>query len=432
MMEAINKFPLEWIKTSLGEVAELKTGGAAPQGDKYFKDGTNPFVRVQHFDGSTKYVQHWDLITDEAVRAKRLKLFPKETILFPKSGASIRLEKRAKLLVDSYVVSHLCCVLPKAIDSDFLYYWLKLVRFSHAVDGSTLPYLNLNELSKRSLLLPPRPEQKRISAVLSLVQQAIEEQKQKVELITELKKTLMQKLFTEGTCGEPQKQTEIGTIPESWKVVELQTTGDVVYGIQASVANNLEPIGTRILTNKNITLDGGFSLDKINYFELRTKRHYQTILKIGDLLFNWRSGSKEHVGKTAYFDLDGEYTHSSFILRIRPNDSVNGRFLYHFFNWLRETGYFIKLQTYAVNAKFNKSAVNVLPTVKPSRKEQDDIAVAIDAVIDLEDAAKHKRDTMISLFRTLLHQLMTGEICVNDLNLAELEIEVWEEQEKAV
>ncbi len=31
----------------------------------------------------------------------------------------------------------------------------------------------------------------------------------------------MQKLFTEGLYGEKQKETEIGLIPKSWKVVRL-------------------------------------------------------------------------------------------------------------------------------------------------------------------------------------------------------------------
>jgi len=288
---------------------------------------------------------------------------------------------------------------------------------------TTIPNMSKSRLGGLPMPIPPLPEQQHVAAVLSLLQRAIEQEERLIALTTELKKALMHKLFTEGTRGEPQKQTEIGPIPESWEVVELQTTGDVVYGIQASVANNFEPVGTRILTNKNITLDGDFDLNKINYFELRTKRHHQTILKKGDLLFNWRSGSKEHVGKTAYFDLAGEYTHSSFILRIRPKENVNGRFLYHFFIWLRESGYFVKLQTYAVNAKFNKSAVNILPTARPSIEEQRDIAAAIDTVIHHENNARRRRDSLTVLFRTLLHQLMTAEIQVNDLDLSELGIE---------
>ena len=38
----------------------------------------------------------------------------------------------------------------------------------------------------------------------------------------ELKKALMHKLFTEGLRCEPQKQTEIGPIPESWEMMQFE------------------------------------------------------------------------------------------------------------------------------------------------------------------------------------------------------------------
>ena len=51
--------------------------------------------------------------------------------------------------------------------------------------------------------------------MLGLVQRAIEQQERLIALTTELKKALLHKLFTEGLRGEPQKQTEIGPVPES-------------------------------------------------------------------------------------------------------------------------------------------------------------------------------------------------------------------------
>ena len=191
--------------------------------------------------------------------------------------------------------------------------------------------------------------------------------------------------------------------------MKLETTGDVVYGIQAAVASNLAPIGTPILTNKNITLDGDFNLKKLNYFKLTSKRHFATILQKGDILFNWRSGSKLHVGKTAYFDLDGEWVHSSFILRIRPDQKINGRYLFYYFNHLRIAEFFVKLQTYAINAKFNKSAVNALPTAVPNRDEQDEIANILDSAQRKIDFVKQKHRVLQDFFRTLLQELMTGK-----------------------
>ncbi len=69
--------------------------------------------------------------------------------------------------------------------------------------------------------LPPLDEQRQIAAVLSAVQRAIERQERLIALTAELKKALMHKLFTEGTRGEPLKQTEIGPVPESWETVRL-------------------------------------------------------------------------------------------------------------------------------------------------------------------------------------------------------------------
>ena len=268
--------------------------------------------------------------------------------------------------------------------------------------------------------LPPLPEQRKIAAVLGLVQRAIEQQERLIALTTELKKALLHKLFTEGLRGEPQKQTEIGPVPESWEQRPLEEAGEVVYGIQAAVANNLKPVGMKILTNKNITLDGKIILDALNYFVLKTKRHHDTVLKKGDLLFNWRSGSKEHVGKTAYFDLDDEFTHSSFILRIRPTDEVTGKYLFYYLNFLRESGYFVKSQTFSVNAKFNKSAINRLPTYLPGDDERSEIVTTLDAVTRKIDVVESQRRLLEDLFRTLLHQLMTAQIRVNDLDLDEI------------
>lgn len=317
----------------------------------------------------------------------------------------------------------LAAIRARNIDSGFLYFYLQKIEsyIDSLGSGAIFKAINKSQLSK----LPindagiPLPEQKKIAHILSTVQRTIEAQEHIIQTTAELKKALMHKLFTEGLRNEPQKRTEIGPIPESWEVVRLEETGTVVYGIQASVANNLVPIGTRILTNKNLTLDGEFDLGKINYFELKTKRHLATILNKGDILFNWRSGSKHHIGKTAYFNLDGEWVHSSFILRIRPNPQINGRFLFYYLNYLREAEYFVKLHTYSINAKFNKSAVNALSTVLPSREEQDQIVNTLDAVQRKIELAAIKQQAHRNLFHTLLHKLMTAETRVHKASFFE-------------
>ena len=72
--------------------------------------------------------------------------------------------------------------------------------------------------------VPPLPEQRKIAGVLGMVQRALEQQERLLQLTAELKKTLLHQLFTQGLRGEPQKQTEIGLVPESWGVTTLENS----------------------------------------------------------------------------------------------------------------------------------------------------------------------------------------------------------------
>jgi type I restriction enzyme S subunit len=137
---------------------------------------------------------------------------------------------------------------------EFTAFFLEFLRLGRFGSGASVPTLDRNVFRTLPIVVPPPCEQRKIAAVLGLVQRAIEQQERLIALTTELKKALLHKLFTEGLRGEPQKQTQIGPVPENWEQHPLEEAGEVVYGIQAAVASNLNPVGTMILTNKNITL----------------------------------------------------------------------------------------------------------------------------------------------------------------------------------
>lgn len=145
---------------------EITSGGAAPQGDKYFINGKYPFVRVVdmgNLHGQKYMLQTRDLLND--VGAEKLRLFPSGTILFTKSGASLLLNQRAILKVPMYVVSHIGCLIPnEAIISEWLYYWMKTVDFNIYAHATTLPSLKLTTIKELRIPVPTIPEQERIVA----------------------------------------------------------------------------------------------------------------------------------------------------------------------------------------------------------------------------------------------------------------------------
>ena len=66
---------------------------------------------------------------------------------------------------------------------------------------------------------PPLPEQRKIAAILSSVDDAIEKTQAVIDQVQVVKKGLMQELLTRGIPGRHTrfKKTEIGEIPEEWR-----------------------------------------------------------------------------------------------------------------------------------------------------------------------------------------------------------------------
>jgi type I restriction enzyme S subunit len=195
----IGEIPEDWEVVRLGGVGEIYSGGNAPQEAKYFENGQYPFIRVQHFDGEKPYIENWDLINEEAIKKYNLKLFPAETIIFPKSGASIQLEKRAKLKIPAYIVNHLCALIinQNKANIDFILNYLKNIKLFEFSGGSTLPYLNISKISKIPIPLPPLPEQQEIAEILQTIDKKIEIEKKKKELYEELFKTMLNKIMNQ-------------------------------------------------------------------------------------------------------------------------------------------------------------------------------------------------------------------------------------------
>ena len=141
-------------------------------------------------------------------------------------------------------------------------------------------------------MLPPLPEQRKIAAILSSVDDAIEKTQAVIDQVQVVKRGLMQELLTRGLPGRHTrfKQTEIGKVPEEWAIVRIIDVADVDYGISAAVSANTDPgIGWPILTGANLTLDGQIDLFKLVYHEPPSKERFY--LRKNDLLLNWRSMS---------------------------------------------------------------------------------------------------------------------------------------------
>lgn len=168
----------------LSEVCEILAGNSAPQDKELFANGTYPFFRtadVGMVHLSDNLVSSMDYLNDAGISG--LKLFPKGTILFPKSGASTFLNHRAILGVDGYVSSHLACIIcdPSKINNKYLYRILINIDARSLTADQAYPSLNLKQISGIKIPLPPLHIQEEIVKEIEGFQKIIDGARQVVE-----------------------------------------------------------------------------------------------------------------------------------------------------------------------------------------------------------------------------------------------------------
>jgi type I restriction enzyme S subunit len=187
--------------------------------------------------------------------------------------------------------------------------------------------------------------------------------------------------------------------------VPISSIAKVTYGISEAVASNKDPsIGWPILTGANITLAGTLNLSKIVYIKEPKKEDF--ILKPGDLLLNWRSGSEEHVGKTAIFDLNANYTYASFVLRIRTDDKTNRMFLWRLLNHMREFRLFGTSTSQQINFKMNAAMFREVEVVVPPREIQDGIVTHLRGLWKAQAAIRKRKDKTKSLSNKMIEGIV--------------------------
>jgi type I restriction enzyme S subunit len=217
----------------------------------------------------------------------------------------------------------------------------------------------------------------------------------------------MQKLFIEGLRGEAQKETEIGAVPESWEVVKVMDTGSVVTGSTPSTSRADFYGGDYDLVSPG-DLDRGKYVGAVQ--KKLTALGFDQCRKLprGAVLV----GCIGNIGKLGIVANDRSATNQQ-INAIIPNDRFNGEFLYYAIHHHRA-----RLESMAGKVTIpliNKSNFERFQIAAPKREVQDVIASSLDAVDKKTSVAEKKRDALQDLFRTLLHELMTGKVRVGEV-----------------
>jgi len=408
----IGKIPKDWGIVRLKDVANISSGNTAPQDDKYFENGKYPFIRVQHLKEleEEKYPSIYDLVNDHAINELKLKRIKKGSIIFPKSGESIRLEKRAILKEDAYVVNHLAVIDPSSpnVNNLFLFYYLLSFRTSNYLTKTTMPSLNLSMINSFLAPLPLLPEQQKIGEVLSTVDQAIQKSNEIIAKTERLRKGLMQELLTKGIGHKEFKDTEIGRIPKEWEVVRLGDMTKVTVGYVGPISEfyTSKNNGIPLLSTTNISEDG-IKLEELKYvtFEFY-RRNKKSRIFPNDVIIarHGLSGTAAVVPESLK---EGQCLN---VVIVRASEKFESKFIEYHFNFKLTRERLVGWKSGSVQGVVNTKVLEKFKFPIPPLHEQRKIASilsTVDAKLELERKEKAKLER---IKQGLMDLLLTGKI----------------------
>jgi type I restriction enzyme S subunit len=415
----IGEFPGHWRVQRFDSLFTVQQG---KQVSKMNRIGENqrPFLRTKNVSWGGLDLSELDEMHFSEAEENRLALFPGD-LLVCEGGDIGRTAIWAGVLPRCYYQNHLHRARLRdepATDSQFTLYWLWYafdigsVYFGRG-NATTIPNLSQSKLCELLLPVPPLTEQRRIAGVLSVVQRAIEQQERLIARTKELKKALLHQLFTHGLHGESQKQTEIGPVPESWDVVPLGSL--VVDAPQVNMRSEAERI-IQYIDVSSISRDHLRIRSTESFVLKEAPGRARKKVRAGDVIFATVRPTLLRLVRIAG-EYDGQVCSTAFCVLRDKNERTSGRFIYY----LLQREQFLK-QLAAIESGASYPAVKdgqvkgqLVPV--PQEAEQVDIAANLEACDAKIDLHRRKHTALTNFFRTLLHQLMTAQIRLHDIDL---------------
>jgi type I restriction enzyme, S subunit len=227
----------EWKKVRLGDSVNIQRGYAFKSKD-YREKGV--FVlRVSNLTSS------YSVSTENAVfvpetflqEYKEYQLEEGDILLVMVGATTGKIARVPKQVLPALLNQNLWNLKPQSgWNKDFFFYMIQreIEGFLSKKHGSAREFLKQSEFLELEISCPSLPEQRKIAAILSSVDEAIAKTEAIIKQTEKVKKGLMQQLLTKGIGHTKFKKTEIGEIPEEW---EVKSIDELVFVNPESLSN---------------------------------------------------------------------------------------------------------------------------------------------------------------------------------------------------
>jgi type I restriction enzyme S subunit len=321
--------------------------------------------------------------------------------------------KSVRFTVDVAINQDLKALIPRpTLSADFLHAWLHghEAEIAASATGSTVKGIRVGHLEGMHLLLPPLPEQKKIAAILSSVDEAIQATQLVIEQTRRVKEGLLQDLLTRGLPGHERfKQTVIGEIPESWEVVHLQQACshivDCPHSTPVYEEDGVPCIRTADLDRDGLHVERAFRVSEATY----ATRTVRLIPELGDIIYS-REGER--------FGIAAPVGHERVclgqrVMQFRAAEDMVPKFLLAVLNSASVYQQAASCVGSTTAPHVNIEDIRRFRIPKPPYPEQAAIADAVEPLIVTIREGKEQLPALHRLKAGLLQDLLTGKVRVS-------------------
>lgn len=381
-------------RKKLGEIANISAGQGAPQGAENYSEEGTPFVKAGDLFYLVNGERECDIqkVSEEVAKNHRLKLYPKGTVLFAKSGMSCMKGYVYATNAECYVVSHLACIMPFDVDSKYLKYYFEYHKPNQLVKDASYPSISLADIAEMPINVFDDQTEAKIVDNLDAVNSLIAKSKEELGLLDNIVKSRFVEMFGDPLVDDMRYlKVQLGSLADvgsSKRIFEKEYVNEGIPFYRTKEIVELSR-GNRITTELFIT--------KERYDEI--KKEYG-VPQAGDLLIS-AVGTIGVIwivdGRNDFYFKDGN------LLRIASSDRFAPIYLKYLLEALIGT-YKLKMSSGTAYAALTISALKEMLVYKVPLEEQNRFAAFVAEVDKSKLAVKQSLEKLETLKKSLMQQ----------------------------
>ncbi len=411
---------MEWKEVRLGDVCTRVCSGGTPKSTNLsYYGGEIPWLNTKEIDFNRIYSTE-KTITDSGLNNSSAKWIVPNTVTVAMYGATAG---KSCIVKVPMTTNQACCNLTindEVADYEFVYYSLKndYTTLASLANGGAQQNLNAQIIKDYVLKMPSLADQRRIASILSSLDRKIELNNKINADLEEMAQAIFKNWFVD---FEPFKDgkfvdSELGMIPEGWKVISLNEILDNVSGYSYK-GSELQSSNIAMATIKNFERKGGFKTEGYKEIVISKKIKETQFVNMFDVLVAHTdlTQNAEIVGNPAIVLSKGGYEKLIMSMDltkvISKIDGVTNGLLYCILSTSRFKEHALGYVNGTTVLHMSKKAVPEYTCAFPKDINQiRDLCITLDSIYK-RMAVTYDENSRLSLLRdTLLPRLMSGEI----------------------